>query len=339
MKVLVTGGTGYIGSHTVIELLAQGHSVVIADNHINSSPVVLERITDISGVRPGFYELDVCDQLAVNAMFANEQFDAVIHFAALKAVGESVSQPMRYFQNNIGSLMTICAAMDEHAVRRLIFSSSATVYGTPDHVPVDESADARRATNPYGATKVVGEEILQSLAQANPDWRITLLRYFNPVGAHPSGTIGEDPVGTPNNLVPFVAQVAVGKRPTLTVYGENNTPDGTGIRDYIHVSDLARGHVAALNHQPKPSEPDIYNLGCGKGYSVLEVIEAFKKVSGKDIPYQMVGRRPGDVDKVVADASKAERELNWKTEKTLEDMCADSWRWQSQNPNGFAANT
>lgn len=338
MKVLVTGGTGYIGSHTVIELQTQGHQVVIADNLVNSSTIVLDRIEKITGTRPGFYQIDICDTGKVTALFENEKPDAVIHFAALKAVGESVAQPMRYFQNNIGGLTSVCAAMEQHQVTRLIFSSSATVYGLPDHVPVNESADARRATNPYGATKVVGEEILSSLAEANKDWRISLLRYFNPVGAHPSGTIGEDPKGTPNNLVPFVAQVAVGRLPKVMVYGNDyDTADGTGVRDYIHVTDLARGHVAALNHEPAAGTPDIYNLGCGKGYSVLEVIVAFEKASGKTIPYEITGRRAGDVGEVVADATKAERELGWKTEKTIEDMCADAWRWQSQNPTGFAA--
>lgn len=337
MKILVTGGCGYIGSHTVIELINQKHTVVIADNFSNSNPIVVDRIESITGVRPKVHTVDVCDQAALDAVFAAENCDAVIHFAALKSVGESVSEPMRYFHNNITGLITVCDAMEKHGVRRMIFSSSATVYGVPDSIPVTETAEATRATNPYGATKVVGEQILSSLAQANPDWRITLLRYFNPVGAHPSGTIGEDPQGVPNNLVPFVAQVAVGRRPKVMVYGDNNTPDGTGIRDYIHVSDLARGHVAALEHEPKSGEPDIYNLGCGNGYSVLEVIKAFEIAAGKSIPYEVTGRRPGDVDEVVADASKAERELHWKTEKTLADMCADSWRWQSQNPNGFTA--
>lgn len=336
MKVLVTGGTGYIGSHTCIELIAQGHHVVIADNLSNSNPIVLDRLETITGSRPDFYELDVCDEAAVDALFHKETFDAVIHFAALKAVGESVAQPLRYFQNNITGLLNVCAAMERYQVRRLIFSSSATVYGVPDHVPVDETAAATRATNPYGATKVVGEQVLTSLAQAQPDWRITLLRYFNPVGAHPSGLIGEDPKGTPNNLVPFVAQVAVGKRPQVLVYGNDyDTPDGTGVRDYIHVSDLAAGHVAALNHEPIAGHPDIYNLGCGKGYSVLEVIKAFERAAGRTIPFQITDRRPGDVASVVADAAKAERELRWTATKTLDDMCQDSWRWQSANPDGF----
>lgn len=338
MKVLVTGGAGYIGSHTVIELITQGHEVVIADNFINSNKVVLDRINTITGSRPKLYELDVCDTESVDTMFQQEKPDAVIHFAALKSVGESVSQPMRYFQNNISGLISVCAAMEAQNIRRLIFSSSATVYGLPDHVPVDESADARRATNPYGATKVVGEEILTSLAEANKDWRITLLRYFNPVGAHPSGIIGEDPKGTPNNLVPFVAQVAVGRLPKVMVYGNDyQTLDGTGVRDYIHVSDLAAGHVTALAHEPTPGNPDIYNLGCGTGYSVLQVIKAFEAASGKTIPYEITERRAGDVGEVVANATKAARELGWKTTKTLEDMCADSWRWQSKNPNGFEA--
>ncbi len=336
MKALVTGGTGYIGSHTCIELIQQGHQVVVADNLSNSNPIVLDRIVTITGTRPEFIELDVCDEAGIDSLFNKERFDAVIHFAALKAVGESVEQPMRYFQNNITGLLSVCAAMDRYNVRRLIFSSSATVYGIPDKVPVDETAAATRATNPYGATKVVGEQILSSLAQAQSDWRITLLRYFNPVGAHPSGLIGEDPKGTPNNLVPFVAQVAVGKRPEVLVYGNDyDTPDGTGVRDYIHVSDLAAGHVAALQHEPSPGQPDIYNLGCGKGYSVLEVIHAFERAAGRTIPYTLTERRPGDVASVIADATKAERELGWKTTKTIDDMCQDSWRWQSTNPDGF----
>ena len=336
MKVLVTGGTGYIGSHTCIELIQQGHQVVVADNLSNSNPVVLDRIQTIAGQRPEFYELDVCDDAAVDTLFHKEQFDAVIHFAALKAVGESVEQPLRYFQNNIGGLLTICAAMERYGVNRLIFSSSATVYGVPDHVPVNETAPATRATNPYGTTKVVGEQILTSLAEANPEWKITLLRYFNPVGAHPSGLIGEDPKGVPSNLLPYVAQVAIGKLAQLTVHGNDYpTKDGTCIRDYIHVCDLASGHVAALNHQPQSGAPDVYNLGCGAGYSVLDAIKAFEAAASKTIPFQVGPRRPGDVAEVVADASKAERELGWKAAKTITEMCADAWRWQSQNPDGF----
>lgn len=336
MKFLVTGGTGYIGSHTIVELLAKGHEVVIVDNLINSSLVVLKKIEKITSKKPAFYKVDITTPVLKN-IFNDHQFDAVIHFAALKAVGESVNRPLKYYRNNITGLLNLMERMEETGVDRLIFSSSATVYGEPESVPITEDFPTGVGiTNPYGQTKAIAEQIIRDYSKSRPGFKATLLRYFNPAGAHKSGLIGEDPNGIPNNLLPFVSQVAVGILDKVMVFGDDyKTKDGTGVRDYIHVTDLARGHLAALNHTPSAGNPDVYNLGTGTGYSVLEIIEAFEKASGKKIPYEIVDRRPGDVAECYADPSKATRELNWKAEKTLSEMCEDAWRWQSKNPNGY----
>lgn len=337
MNILVTGGTGYIGSHTVVELDRARHSVVIADNLSNSSAEVLTRLKQITSKEFAFYEVDCADKDALGRVFDEHQFDAVIHFAGLKAVGESVQLPLSYYRNNLDSTLTLCELMDERGVRRLIFSSSATVYGPPEELPVRETNRAGDGlTNPYGRTKYMIEQMLQDLIIADPSWQITILRYFNPVGAHESGLIGEDPGGLPNNLLPYISQVAGGKLNELSVYGDDyDTRDGTGVRDYIHVVDLAKGHVAALEHEPPAREAAIYNLGTGKGTSVLEAIEAFEKASGKKVPYKVVARRPGDLPEVYADPGKANRELGWHAQKTFQDACTDAWRWQSNNPNGF----
>lgn len=336
MKVLVTGGSGYIGSHSTVELLSAGHQVVIVDNLSNSSPEVLARIHEITGKQPIFVEADITDEQQLDKIFSGNTFDAVIHFAALKAVGESVNKSLLYYQNNISGMLNVLKCMERHSVRSLIFSSSATIYGDPEEVPLKETSRVGIGiTNPYGHTKVMCEQILQDVAKNDPELSITLLRYFNPVGAHESGLIGEDPNGIPNNLLPYVAQVAVGKLPELRVFGNDyNTPDGTGVRDYIHVVDLAKGHLAALTKQQ--AGVSIYNLGTGTGYSVLEMIQAFEKASGTAIAYKVVDRRPGDIAACYSDPSKAFTELGWKAEKTLQDMCADAWRWQSKNPEGFA---
>lgn len=333
--ILVTGGAGYIGSHTVVELLNSGYEVTVVDNLINSSPESLKRVDEITGKTVRFVEADVCDPAKLDELFADQDFDAVIHFAGLKAVGESVETPLRYYRNNLDSTLALCDAMHKHGVRKLVFSSSATVYGTPDELPLKETSRVGVGiTNTYGQTKFMIEQILRDLAVADASWEITILRYFNPIGAHESGKIGENPNGTPNNLLPFVAQVAVGKRDKVMVFGEDyDTPDGTGVRDYIHVVDLAKGHVAALEHLKAGA--DAYNLGTGTGTSVLEVIKAFEAAAGKDIPYEVVPRRPGDVASNYADCSKAARELGWKAAKTVAEACADTWRWQSENPNGF----
>jgi UDP-glucose 4-epimerase len=335
MRILVTGGTGYIGSHTVIELLNLGHDVAVVDNLSNSSEESLKRVDKITGKSIAFHRLDVCDKPALEKIFAATAFDAVIHFAGLKSVGESVAKPLEYYRNNIGSTLVLCEVMQAHNVTKLIFSSSATVYGTPEELPLKETSRVGAGiTNPYGQTKFMIEQILRDLAVADPSWQITLLRYFNPVGAHESGLIGEDPNGLPNNLLPYVSQVAVGKLDKVRVFGDDyDTPDGTGVRDYIHVVDLAKGHVAALDHVQNGVRT--YNLGTGTGVSVLEIIHAFEKAAGKEIPYEIVARRPGDVASCYADASLAAAELGWKAEKTLEEACIDAWRWQSQNPNGF----
>ena len=335
MNVLVTGGAGYIGSRTCIELLNSGHNVSVVDNLVNSSRESIRRVEKITGKTIDFHEADVCDKAALDKIFAEGSFDAVIHFAGLKAVGESVAKPLEYYRNNLVSTLTLCEVMQSHGVKKLIFSSSATVYGTPNELPLKETSRVGVGiTNPYGQTKFMIEQILRDVASADDEWQITLLRYFNPIGAHESGQIGEDPVGVPNNLLPFVAQVAVGKRAKLQVFGNDyDTADGTCLRDYIHVVDLAKGHLAALNHLKNGVET--YNLGTGDGVSVLEVVEAFKAASGKDVPYEVVGRRAGDVTGCYADCSKANAELGWHTEKTLAEACADAWRWQSQNPNGY----
>lgn len=337
MNILVTGGAGYIGTHTVVELINKGHTVVVADNLSNSSQTALDRVEQITGQKILAYNMDCTNKAALLEVFDKYSFDAVIHFAALKAVGESVAQPLRYYRNNLDAVLALCEVMQEKGVHKLIFSSSATVYGTPEELPlVETSRTGSGITNPYGWTKYMSEQILSDLIVADPKWQITILRYFNPIGAHESGLIGENPNGVPNNLLPFVSQVAVGKREKVRVFGDDyDTPDGTGVRDYIHVVDLAKGHVAALEHDPPTGEAAIYNLGTGKGTSVFELIRAFEKACGKTIPYEIVERRPGDIDSSYADVSKAERELDWKAEKTIQDACIDAWRWQSKNPNGY----
>ncbi|MDT3737635.1 MAG: UDP-glucose 4-epimerase GalE [Denitratisoma sp.] len=334
--ILVTGGAGYIGSHACIELLQAGYGVVVVDNLCNSRREVFGRIERIAGRPVAFHECDVRDAAALRAVFREHAIGAVLHFAGLKAVEESVARPLDYYENNVGGTLTLCEAMSEAGVRQLVFSSSATVYGDPDAVPVGEDHPLR-PTNPYGRSKVMVESILQDLFRSDSAWKIALLRYFNPVGAHESGLIGEDPGGVPNNLVPFIAQVAVGRREALNVYGNDYpTPDGTGVRDYIHVVDLARGHLAALEKLATSHAVITANLGTGRGYSVLEVVEAFRQASGRDIPYRFVARRAGDVAACYADPELAARLLGWRAERGLEQMCRDAWRWQSMNPNGYA---
>lgn len=336
MKVLATGGAGYIGSHTAVELLTAGHEVVLVDNLSNSKREAVERIAELGGRAPHFYECDLRDRDALHAVFDEHEVDAVVHFAGLKAVGESVEQPLAYYENNVEGTLNLCAAMNAHDVRRIVFSSSCTVYGTPQSLPLDETHPAGEATNPYARSKQMIEDILRDLYVAEPSWDIALLRYFNPVGAHQSGRIGEDPFGTPNNLVPFIAQVAVGRRPFLRVFGgDYPTRDGTCIRDYIHVVDLAVGHLRAIDKLSESPGLVTYNLGTGNGYTVLEMLAAFAKACGKDLPHEVTGRRAGDLTEIYADPSKAFRELGWKAERGLDEMCADSWRWQAQNPRGY----
>jgi UDP-glucose 4-epimerase len=336
VHVLVTGGCGYIGSHTVVELVGAGHRVTVVDNLCNSSAASLRAAEGITGTTVPFVELDVRDVPRLDALFASASFDAVIHFAGLKAVGESVRQPLRYYDNNVGSTIALCEVMARHDVRRLVFSSSATVYGDPVAVPITEEA-AVRPTNPYGGTKAVIEQLLADVAVAGGGWRISRLRYFNPVGAHPSGEMGENPRGTPNNLLPFVAQVAVGRLPRLDVFGADyDTIDGTGVRDYIHIMDLAAGHVAALEHLPEADSSEAVNLGTGAGTSVLQLIAAFEKASGVTIPYEITGRRPGDIGSCYADPTLAARVLGWRAARSVEEACVDAWRWQSQHPNGYS---
>ena len=333
--ILVTGGAGYIGSHTVVQLIAAGHDLLILDNFSNSSPKVLDRIFAISGHRPQVIDGDIRDPLLLKQIFSEHSIDAVIHFAGLKAVGESVAQPIRYFDNNVVGSLRLFEAMSEANVKTLVFSSSATVYGDPHTVPINESFPLQ-ATNPYGRTKLHIEEMLRDISRADPTWRIALLRYFNPVGAHPSGLIGEDPQGIPNNLMPYVTQVAVGRRSELGVFGNDYpTPDGTGVRDYIHVVDLARGHLAALDALEKAEALITVNLGTGRGYSVLDVVSAFERASGKPVPYKILPRRAGDVASCFADPVLAFEKLGWKAEFDLDDMCRDSWRWQEGNPEGY----
>ncbi len=335
MSVLVTGGAGYIGSHTVVELLNANYEVVIVDNYSNSKPEVLNRIQTITGKIPTFYEVDVLDKEALDAVFAKEAIDSVIHFAGFKAVGESVAKPIEYYHNNITSSLVLCDVMRNHGVKKIVFSSSATVYGMNNVSPLTEDLPTS-ATNPYGYTKVMIEQILQDVAVSDADWSIALLRYFNPIGAHASGLIGEDPTGIPNNLMPYITQVAVGKLPRLSVFGNDyNTPDGTGVRDYIHVVDLALGHIKALEKIQDTTGVGIYNLGTGTGYSVLDLVHNFQDANGVEIPYVIVDRRPGDVGTCYADATKAREELGWTAKKTLADMCRDSWNWQKNNPNGY----
>ena len=335
MNILVTGGAGYIGSHTVIELLKQGHSVVIVDNLVNSSREAVHRVEEITNQTIPFYELDLRDKTGLERIFSEHSFDAIIHFAGLKAVGESVQKPLEYYDNNLGSTLVLLEVAKANSVKKVLFSSSATVYGSSDALPfTEETPVGEGITNPYGQTKYMIEQILQDLAIADNTFEITILRYFNPVGAHESGRIGEDPNGIPNNLLPFVAQVAVGKLEKVRVFGgDYDTPDGTGLRDYIHVVDLAKGHAAALEHMQPGAH--VYNLGTGTGTSVLEIITAFGHAANMNIPYEIVARRDGDVAASYASPDKAARELNWQAEKTIQDAVADSWRWQSQNPNGY----
>ena len=337
MRILVTGGAGYIGSHTCIELLNQGQEVVVVDNLCNSSEESLNRVKQITGKDVTFYKADLLDKAAMEEIFSKETVDAVIHFAGLKAVGESVAKPLEYYHNNITGTLVLCDVMRNHGVKKIIFSSSATVYGDPAFVPITEDCPKGKITNPYGQTKSMLEQILTDLHTADPEWSVILLRYFNPVGAHKSGLIGEDPAGIPNNLTPYITQVAVGKLKEGGVFGNDyDTPDGTGVRDYIHVVDLAIGHVKAVDKLAQ-SEPDvrIYNLGTGKGFSVLQMIEAFSKACGKQIPYAIKPRRPGDIAECYADAALAKKELGWEAERGIDEMCEDSWRWQSNNPNGY----
>jgi UDP-glucose 4-epimerase len=334
--VLLTGATGYIASHTWVALQDAGIAVVGIDDFSNSSPAVLDRLRLLGAQDPVFERVDVCDPVSLERVFAQHGISAVVHFAAFKAVGESVQRPLDYYANNVGGLLTLCRAMQRHDCKALVFSSSATVYGKPERLPITE--DSRlTATSPYGETKLMGETILRDLGAADPTWRIACLRYFNPVGAHASGLIGEDPRGTPNNLMPYVAQVAVGRRPRLQVFGgDYATPDGTGVRDYIHVVDLAEGHVAALRYLLEDGPSMTVNLGTGRGYSVLDLVSAYEKASGRPIAYEIVGRRAGDVDACYADVSRAHRLLGWDARHDLARMCEDSWRWQSMNPSGYA---
>ncbi len=335
MKILVTGGAGYIGSHTAVELLNAGHEVIILDNLSNSSKVSMDRVKQITGKDLVFYEVDLLDVEKLNEVFDKESIDAVIHFAALKAVGESVEKPLLYYKNNITGTLNLCEAMTNHGVKNIVFSSSATVYGAPEVVPITEDSPLS-TTNPYGSTKLMMEGILQDLHTADPSWNVVILRYFNPIGAHKSGLIGEDPKGIPNNLVPYITQVAVGKLEALSVFGDDyDTADGTGVRDYIHVVDLAVGHVDALKKLNPGDGVSIYNLGTGNGYSVLDMVKAFSDVVGHEIAYTIKSRRAGDIATVYADAKKANEEIGWSAKRDLKEMCEDSWRWQSNNPHGY----
>ena len=336
MTVFVTGGTGYIGSHTCVELLQAGHDVVVADNLANSSEESLRRVEKITGRAVPFHNVDLTDREALSAVFDAYRFDCVLHFAGLKAVGESVEKPLLYYQNNLTSTMNLLAVMAEHGVKQILFSSSATVYSPDNAMPLRESSRTGGCTNPYGWTKFMCEQILSSTAKAQGDWSVMLLRYFNPLGAHPSGLIGEDPRGIPNNLMPYISQTAAGRRDHLSVFGNDyDTPDGTGIRDYIHVVDLAKGHVAAMDYMEKYTGTEVINLGTGVGYSVLDMVKAFEKANGLKIPYEIAPRRAGDVARVYADPTRSWELLHWKAELSLEDMCRDAWNWQSKNPNGY----
>ena len=334
-NVVVTGGAGYIGSHTVIELLNSGNQVIIVDNFYNSQPEVLKRIKELSGKDFKFYEVDVLNKEDLTKVFEENKIDSVIHFAGYKAVGESVEKPLEYYHNNLTSTFILCEVMKKFGVKNLVFSSSATVYGLNNISPLKEGLPLS-TTNPYGTTKLMIEQILNDLWNSDKEWSIALLRYFNPIGAHESGRIGENPNGIPNNLMPYITQVAVGKREKLSVFGSDyDTVDGTGVRDYIHVVDLAKGHIKALEKHSKINKIEAYNLGAGKGYSVLQLVEAFEKANGVKIPYAISERRAGDVATCYADSSKAKEQLGWEAEKTIEDMCKDSWNWQSKNPNGY----
>ena len=338
MNILLAGGAGYIGSHTAVELLTAGHDVVIVDNYCNSCAEAVNRVEEVSGKKVVSYEADVKDKVAMAKIFAENKIDCVIHFAGLKAVGESVSKPLEYYSNNISGSLVLFDEMRNHNVKNIIFSSSATVYGDPAFVPITEECPMGEITNPYGRTKAMLEQILTDIQKADPEWNVILLRYFNPIGAHKSGKIGENPNGIPNNLMPYITQVAVGKLKCLGVFGDDyDTPDGTCIRDYIHVCDLADGHVKAVEKLKCNPGIEIYNLGTGKGSSVLDVVKTFEKASGVNIPYEMKPRRAGDVPVNYCDATKAEKELGWKAKRDLFDMCEDSWRWQKSNPNGYEA--
>ena len=336
MKVLVTGGTGYIGSHTCVELLNSGYDVVVVDNLSNSSKEALNRVEQITGKKVKFYENDIADREAMAKVFEENDIFSVIHFAGLKAVGESVQKPLEYYKNNISGTLEMCDVMRQHNVKNIIFSSSATVYGDPESVPITEKFPKGQCTNPYGWTKSMLEQILTDIQKADPEWNVILLRYFNPIGAHKSGTMGENPNGIPNNLMPYVTQVAVGKLKELGVFGNDyDTPDGTGVRDYIHVVDLAVGHVKALKKIEENAGLCIYNLGTGHGYSVLDIVKNFEAATGVKIPYTIKPRRPGDIATCYCDPSKAKRELGWEAQYGIKEMCADSWRWQKNNPNGY----
>ena len=337
MNVLVTGGAGYIGSHTCVELIEAGHTPIVIDNLSNSNPESLHRVAEITGKPVEFIEGDVRDEALLEKIFAEHEISCAIHFAGLKAVGESVAKPTEYYQNNLDATLMLCKVMAKHNVKHIIFSSSATVYSGDNEMPLRETAKTGNCTNPYGWTKYMGEQILRDIAKADPEWSVVNLRYFNPVGAHASGKIGEHPNGIPNNLMPYISQTAIGKRDHLNVFGNDYpTPDGTGVRDYLHVVDLARGHVAAMDYMAERKGVFVFNLGTGHGYSVLDMVHAFEKATGKKVPYKIAPRRAGDVAEVYCDPGKAERELGWKAEHSLEDMCRDSWNWQSKNPNGFA---
>lgn len=336
MAILITGGAGYIGSHTALELLNEGYEVVVYDNLCNSSKESIKRVEELTGKSISFYEGDILDAGKLEEMFNAEKIEAVIHCAALKAVGESVQKPLEYYQNNITGTLTLLGVMQKVGVKNIVFSSSATVYGSPEIIPITEECPKGQCTNPYGWTKSMMEQIMSDLQKANPDWNVILLRYFNPVGAHVSGRIGEDPKGIPNNLMPYISQVAVGKLEKLGVFGDDyDTPDGTGVRDYIHVVDLAVGHVKAINYIFTNPGLDVINLGTGVGYSVLDMVKAFSKACGKEIPYEIKPRRAGDIAMCYAAPEKALKVLGWKAERGLDEMCADTWRWQSQNPNGY----
>lgn len=336
MSILVTGGAGYIGSHTCVELLKEGYEVIVVDNLSNSSEKALEKVEELTGKKVKFYKEDLLNKDGLRKIFQNEKIESVIHFAALKSVGESVQKPLEYYNNNITGTLILCQVMQEFNVKNIVFSSSATVYGEPEVMPITEDCPKGKITNPYGQTKAMMEQILTDLNVADPSFNAVLLRYFNPVGAHESGIMGEDPKGIPNNLMPYISQVAVGKLPCLGVFGNDyDTIDGTGVRDYIHVVDLAIGHVKAIKRLEVEKGVLIYNLGTGNGYSVLQMVKAFEKASGKEIKYEIKPRRAGDIAKCWADASKANRDLEWKTERGIDEMCQDTWRWQSNNPNGY----
>ena len=336
MNVLVTGGAGYIGSHTCVELLNEGYGVIVIDNLCNANPKSLERVKELTGKALTFYEGDVRDEALLRRIFAEHDISCVIHFAGLKAVGESVAKPWEYYDNNLNSTLVLTKVMKEVGMKNIIFSSSATVYTADNEMPLRENSRTGNCTNPYGWTKYMTEQILSGLAVPDKEWGIVLLRYFNPIGAHKSGRIGEDPRGIPNNLMPYITQVAVGRRPQLSVFGNDyDTPDGTGVRDYIHVVDLAKGHVAAVRYVTKNSGCEVFNLGTGTGYSVLDMVNSFVKVNGVDVPYQIVARRPGDIATCYADPAKSAEKLGWKAELGLGDMCRDAWNWQKNNPMGF----